>query len=208
VVVGGVRNEGQPVTVTQIHRHGDLALLRLDRDTTAQYLPLAAHEPRAGTHPVGYGCCRTGPTCPMPENPIPTPRRMRTANQEPSCGNRRSGTPCSSDTNPRTSPRPDGGLRRITGGRAHVIRHTEKRLLRSPIVKVKGQNSSLGPGWNPVFGVRIGPEPGLAAAPVRLSPGSDGRRPGSAGPATAVEGAASILWWNRSWTHPARPNGG
>ncbi len=66
VLVGAVRrNEGQPANVTQIHRHGDFALLRLDRDVAAQYLPLATQEPPLGAFPVGYGWGRTCPTCPV-----------------------------------------------------------------------------------------------------------------------------------------------
>jgi hypothetical protein len=56
VLVGSVhRGQGQRANVTQVHRNGDFALLRLDRDINTQYLQIATQQPQLGTFPVGYG---------------------------------------------------------------------------------------------------------------------------------------------------------
>jgi hypothetical protein len=56
VLVGSVhRGQGQPANVIEVHRNGDFALLRLDRDIDTQYLQIATQQPQLGTFPVGYG---------------------------------------------------------------------------------------------------------------------------------------------------------
>ncbi len=56
VLVGSVhRGQGQPANVVQVHRNGDFALLRLDRDINTQYLKIATRQPEIGAFPTGSG---------------------------------------------------------------------------------------------------------------------------------------------------------